>query len=478
MDDARMQSKGIIKSWWGMNLEAKVGLFVLLGLVASGLSIMRLSDIRLEKTYTLYFIFDDVQGLREKSQIKIAGVEIGKADKIELEQGRAKITGRIQSDVPIYANAKVRIKLLGLIGTQFVDLNPGTPEAARLKDGDTLYGEASRSLNDLMEKLSDLIDGKDGKPGVGDDLRATMANLRSVTDALNSAIGLQRDELKDIVNNLNQFSLDLRGLASDLHEITSTRKADIDASLTKLRSILERMDELLAKVQRGEGSVGKLVSDKEMGEEVKKTVSHLKETAESAKDVLARFTRMRSFWEFQVRSAPGASVVRGDGGIRLQPREGKYYYVGVNNAGDGKNEYKSAGDFEKENTITAVLGKEFGPVTIEAGAIRSSAGIGLKYYPFKDVVKESEPMSWTRNIELNAQGFDFSRDEVRRNTDNVRNFNKPQFNIGAKYKVSRWLSLGAAVDDVAEIQQYNLTTHLVFEDRDLSYLFGFVSFAR
>jgi hypothetical protein len=38
--------------------------------------------------------------------------------------------------------------------------------------------------------------------------------------------------------------------------------------------------------------------------------------------------------------------------------------------------------------------------------------------------------------------------------------------------------VGASVEDLAVVKQYNLTTHLIFEDKDLAYLFGFVSFAR
>lgn len=461
-----------------MNLETKVGLFVLLGLVIGGFSIMKLGDVRFEKRYTLYFVFEDIQNLRDKSLIKISGVEVGRVDKIELEQGRAKIRAQIQSDVPVYANARVKVKLTGIIGTQFLDLNPGTLESRRLKDGDTIVGEKTKSLNDLMEKLSDLIEGKEGKPGIGDHLQLTVANLRSITDALNAAIGLQKNQLVDIVDNLHQFSVDLKGATSDLHAVISSKKVDIETSLTKLRSILDRVDELLAKVQQGEGTIGKLVSDKEMGEEVKKTVTHLKETSESAKQVLARFTKVRSYWEFQLRALPNFSVGRADGGIRLQPREEKYYYLGVSNIGAKKDEFKNENDFEKKNTITALLGKEFGPITFEIGAIRSSAGIGLKYSPFKGVTEETDSLRWAKKFELNGQAFDFGRDELRGKTGNERKFQGPHFNLGAKYRVNRWINLGASVEDLAETQQVNINTDLIFEDKDLAYLFGFVSFAR
>jgi len=453
-----------------MNLETKVGFFVLLGFVVFGLGIMKLSDISLKKSYTLNFIFEDVGNLRDKSMVKMSGVEVGKVQGIRIENGRAKVSARINADIPVYADGGIKIRLSGLIGTQFLDLSPGTPQAPRLKDGDTLWGQSLKTLDQLIEKISEIVEGKDGKSGAGSDLKAVLANLRSITDSLNSAIGRQRDELKDMVANFHQFSEDLKGITSDFHEVTSARKGDIDASIVRLKSILERVDEIVAKIQKGEGSIGKFVTDKEMGEEVKQTVTNIKETAQSAREVLARFTKVRSFWEFELRSIPAANGVRFDGGIRLQPRENKYYYLGVSNAGDRKHEFRDDGDYEKKNTLTALLGKEYGFVTIELGAIRSSAGVGLKVYPFKT--------HWVRNLELKAQAFDFGRDEVRGQAGRERLFKNPHYNVGANYRLNRFMALGASVEDLAEIKQYNLKTHLTFEDKDLAYLFGFVSFAR
>ncbi len=462
-----------------MNLETKVGFFVLAGLVIFGFGIMKLSDLSMKKSYKLNFVFDDIGNLRDKSAVKMSGVEVGKVRGIKLENGRAKVTAHIDADVPVYANGKVKLSVTGLIGSQFLDLNPGTPEAARLKDGDTLYGKPLKTLDQLIEKISEIVEGKDGKSGIGGDLGASMANIRSITSSLNYAIGLQREELKQMVLNFHDMSADLKGIARDFHEVTSARKADIDAAIVHMKSILERVDDLTAKIQKGEGSIGKLLADKEMGEEVKKTVSNIKETSESAKEVLARFVKVRAYWELQGRYVPSAGVFRGDGGIRLQPRDNKYYYIGGNNLGDRKYEFKDENDYEKKNGITAVLGKIFGPISVELGAIRSSAGVGLRYYPFKPLRDhENAVKKFASGLELNTQAYDFGRDEIRGRAGRERTFDKPQYDVGARLKVNRFMDIGLSVEDLAILKQYNMNTHFVFEDKDLSYLFGFISFAR
>ena len=110
-----------------MNLETRVGLFVLIGLLVFGFGIMRLSDITFKKSYTLHFIFDDIGNLKDKSAIKMSGVEIGKIRGIRLDNGKARVTAHINADVPVYANARVKVQATGIVGTQYLGLSPGTP---------------------------------------------------------------------------------------------------------------------------------------------------------------------------------------------------------------------------------------------------------------------------------------------------------------------------------------------------------------
>ena len=51
-----------------------------------GISVMKLSDVRLERRYTVYMVFEDIQGLNDKSQVRIAGVEVGQVEKVELDE--------------------------------------------------------------------------------------------------------------------------------------------------------------------------------------------------------------------------------------------------------------------------------------------------------------------------------------------------------------------------------------------------------
>ena len=191
--------------------ESKVGLFVLAGLAILMISILMLGDIHFRPQNYIHVIFRNVEGIAEKSPVKISGVEIGSVKKVELADDHAMLTLALRKDVRLYKNAHVRIRSTGIIGTKFIALEPGriqpdTPEEdQRLHSGDTLLGEDSLSLDELMERVAKSLDQFTGNGKTAENLNATIANLRSITDSLNAALGQQRRSLVNIVKNIEGF---------------------------------------------------------------------------------------------------------------------------------------------------------------------------------------------------------------------------------------------------------------------------------
>jgi len=101
--------------------------------------------------------------------------------------------------------------------------------------------------------------------------------------------------------------------------------------------------------------------------------------------------------------------------------------------------------------------------------IKSRAGLEARYRPFQ----ETEAPVLNR-LELIGQGFDFGRDAVFKD----RHFTNPNYTAGARVKVNPWLTVGAQAEDIAETTNINGVVNVSFEDKDIAYLLGFVSFAR
>ena len=152
-----------------------------------------------------------------------------------------------------------------------------------------------------MERVAKSLDDVTGGGKLGSNLNATMANLRSITDSLNAAIGQQRQSLINIVKNIEGFSEHAKSVAEHLDDVMTSSKEEIKSAIHNLKETLDKSNTLLGGVQKGEGVLGTLFVDRKASEEIKETVTNLKQTSESAKEVLARFTKVRAFWIVQGR---------------------------------------------------------------------------------------------------------------------------------------------------------------------------------
>jgi len=455
--------------------ESKVGLFVLAGMAVLMVSILMLGDIHFRPQNYYHATFNSVEGITDKSPVKIFGVEVGSVKSVELEDGRASVTVALRKGIHLYKNSVMRIRSTGIIGSKFIALDPGHPEPGiseedqRLHNGDSIIGKDTLSIDELMERVAKSLDDVTGGGKLGSNLNATMENLRHITDSLNAALGEQRQSLINIVKNVEDFSAHAKSVAAHLDDVLTSSKEEIKSAIHNLKETLDKSNTLLAGVQKGDGVLGTLFVDKRAGEDIKETVSNLKQTSESAKQVLARFTKVRAFWEVQSRRDFKAGLYKGDVGLRLEPRPNKFYEIMGQNLSTTGSTRSSGEDYERPNTITALMGQHWGVFTGAIGVIKSRAGVEARYRPFQ----ETETPVLNR-LELYGQGFDFGRDAYTRD----RHLTNPNYTAGGRFKVNQWVTAGVESEDIAETTNLNGVVNVSFEDKDIAYLLGFVSFAR
>jgi phospholipid/cholesterol/gamma-HCH transport system substrate-binding protein len=443
-----------------MSQETKLGLFVLVGLAALVVSIILLGDFQFQSRYTINVLFNDIAGLPDKAKVKIAGVEVGAVKGISLDQNRAKVKIWIKKDVKIYADAQANIVSTGIIGSKYLELTVGNPGLPPLKDGDTIIGNEPVSLNkvveNVMSKIDEIVKVFQGPEGaaIGKNLAATITNLRDVTDALRVALADQEGQLVNIVRNLDSFT-------GDLAEISRENKAELKVALASISRMSARLDRILARIDNGEGTIGKLVSDKEMGEDLKTTVVDLKESTRQAKQVLRRLNLIETHWDYTLRYDTKYEVARHDFGLRVIPRPGKFYYLGGSNLGSTDDE-SAAADIEEANTINFLLGKQFGPTQLYGGVIRSKGGLGMTVKPF---------WKWSplNRLEMTAEAYDFGR---------KRPTAKAKVNVGARARVTEWGYVGVQAEDVYYATAVNAYVNLNFRDDDIAYILGLVGLAK
>jgi phospholipid/cholesterol/gamma-HCH transport system substrate-binding protein len=441
-----------------MTQETKLGLFVLVGIAALVVSIALLGDFQFQRNYSINILFSDIAGLPDKAKVKIAGVEVGAVKTITLEEGQAKVKVWIKQDVKVHRDARASISSTGIIGSQYLDLTIGSLDEPLLKNGDTIQGIQPMSLNKMaenvmkqVENITKIFSGSRGE-AMGENIAATLANLRKVSDSLRVALADQEGKLVDIVDSIHSFT-------GDLAEITADNKEQLKTAINNISDTSAKLDRILARIENGDGTVGKLLSDKEMGNDLKETFSDLKETTKQAKRVVRRLNLIETKWDYTRRYDTRNNISRNDIGLRIYPNPTKYYYLGVSNVGDNVD---ASGDFEQLNTYDLQIGKIYGPVEAYAGVIRSNGGVGIKVKPFW----KWNPLS---RLEITAEGYRFSR---------TTPVGKPIISVGARAQVTDWAYVGARTEDLYYTSSLNVYANLVFRDDDIAYIMGLVGLAR
>lgn len=136
-------------------IEAVVGVFIIVGLVALGFLAIQVSGLSMDsqkETYRVYAQFDDLGGLSVRGRVSVAGVTVGKVSEISLDKKayRALVEMEIYKSVDnLTLDTVASIQTAGLLGEKFVALSiGGDPDV--LSDGDTIFDTQS-ALN--LEKL-------------------------------------------------------------------------------------------------------------------------------------------------------------------------------------------------------------------------------------------------------------------------------------------------------------------------------------
>jgi phospholipid/cholesterol/gamma-HCH transport system substrate-binding protein len=141
------------------NLEITVGLFVVLGLAALAYLSIKLGQIQIGSgnTYTLTAVFSTVAGLQPGAGIEVAGVQIGRVEKIDLQDFEAKVTLRLDTSVQLQEDAIASIRTRGLIGEKYVRITPGGSERLIPAGGRIREVETPLDFEDLIGQF---IQGK------------------------------------------------------------------------------------------------------------------------------------------------------------------------------------------------------------------------------------------------------------------------------------------------------------------------------
>jgi phospholipid/cholesterol/gamma-HCH transport system substrate-binding protein len=134
--------------------ETFVGLFLIAGLLCLAYLSIKLGDLNVfgKKEYVIKARFSNIAGLKEGSDVEIAGVKIGRVSKIYLDNYQAIVELLIKPDVKIQDDSIATIRTQGIIGDKYVKIMPGASDEYIKPNGTISETESSIELEELVSK--------------------------------------------------------------------------------------------------------------------------------------------------------------------------------------------------------------------------------------------------------------------------------------------------------------------------------------
>jgi phospholipid/cholesterol/gamma-HCH transport system substrate-binding protein len=480
-----------------MKLETKVGAFFVGTLAVLAFIVMRAEKLEIggqKNGSEAITRFRQVAGLNPQGAVRVAGVKVGEVRTIKLESGNARVVFSLPKDLELYGDANVSLASIGILGEKYLELDPGHPEKGLLARGAEIPSKTGVSLDNLMETLADI--GKD---------------VKGVTYALNQSIGgeVGRQKLDEIVDNIRVLTAEFRAMAQEdrpvinrtltnVESITADLKTKLPALANQFEQVGKQLNAMLGenrpelkelvqnfngtaanlrtltdKINKGEGTVGKLLNDET-------TIKKINEAVDNVNSMLGGFKNMDLRLDLGAAQWADRHDSRVSLGIDLAPRQDYWYGLELASTPDGKIAESTRTvttmdpvtglptttidktrnvTVDKAFTLSAQFFKRVGPFVASAGIVESRGGGGIEWRGLDD------------RLRFGLLAYDFTKRDDKPN---------PRLRIGGSYQFWRNFYLNAGVQDAAnkELRTLYFGGGLRWKDEDLKKLLGLAGAAK
>jgi phospholipid/cholesterol/gamma-HCH transport system substrate-binding protein len=325
------------------SIEVKVGVLILVSLGILAAFVLIMGGLSFEKTYTVYVDFDNPGGLQSGAPVRVAGVKVGKVAELAFMGGkvdpktnrrtlvRAKLNIEARVKDSIHDDADFYVTTQGVLGEQFLAIDPGSPQKGILPEGTIVKGIDPPRLDLFLAKAYELLDTtmngiRNNRELISDiatntagllkglnttltdnreRINRTMANLESLTAEANTLTVHARTQYVDnpkivrTIDNIDRLSTDIQKDSGPLLKDARESLANLNRASkvvggeeeqVKLKKTIEDVAQLAARanataadaqsivqhIKKGNGTVGALVMDEAIYDDVQEMVRDLK----------------------------------------------------------------------------------------------------------------------------------------------------------------------------------------------------------
>tara|TARA_B100001250_G_scaffold200565_1_gene171997 strand:- start:133 stop:1095 length:963 start_codon:yes stop_codon:yes gene_type:complete len=298
-----------------------IGMIFVISSIAFIAGLLYLQDISIRKAnYTFTVLFDNIQGVNVGDKIDMLGKKIGKVSQSRIIGQRISVELSIDNSFAfsIPVDSKIEVKSEGLIGSKYISITPGLNTKDYILPGETVEGlkefdfaEITPGIVPLTQDLSAFARrlkatlGEEEK----DKIRFTIKNIESLTAELDSlAVNYGRIITEDDIKNIKDFIKNLNGVVKDLKYGVNKEINKIDSMLEDFKQVTDKSDDLsqtitllkgaseafnesteklnniFNKIDNSEGTMGKLINDPSLYNNMSDLVEEMQEFVKDIKE--------------------------------------------------------------------------------------------------------------------------------------------------------------------------------------------------
>jgi phospholipid/cholesterol/gamma-HCH transport system substrate-binding protein len=411
-----------------VKLEAKVGLFVFIGLLSLFLVSMQVNKLQMlnKSGYQIEALLNDATGLEKSSKVRVNGVEVGYVKNFILDGNRVRAILFIFDGVKIPKDSTLLLSQDGILGSKEISISAGDSKqylskgdsiskernfASFDKTSDSIY-QAANEFKDFISEVRETLNSE-----VKSDLQKSVANFESFSSKLDKILSENREELKSAISNLNSMGESLSSAGDKFGSMSDKFALSADSLNSKLPEILEKIDDIstnlksssdsldsrlpqiLAKFESIEDDLGEILKDNK--EPLNSALKSVDKFFTDGNEAVEKIDKMLSSvdsskLELSLKSEYQISDEYSKDSIALDysPSPSRHYLVEVISSDD----YSRVKDGlflspkkheDSEVYFSFQFGKRYDDFMLRWGIKESSGGVGIDYYALNDNFRAS-----------------------------------------------------------------------------------------
>ncbi|MCB9228721.1 MAG: MCE family protein [Deltaproteobacteria bacterium] len=434
--------------------EIKVGLFTLIAAGVIGYMFFVLSPDSFSSSGTRHYYTEvrDASGIVNKTHVKTNGVIVGRVSKISLQVNTTRIEFEVDENVKIPGTSVVAIREKGLLGDVFMEIIRGEDTGVYAEDGSliaaaddqvnisaliSVAGAIGKDVREITRVLSKVLGGEEGERNVTSivsdirvltsetrqlveenrtHVRNLIANLEKTSLTLKQVIGDKEEDLSKIVYNIRKTTDDLRDFSASVKGLVGGENgekiekiiASFDHTMQDIEVTAKNVRLVADKIERGEGTLGKLVNED-------KTLTELEMAIQDVREVLAPATKLQLTVDYHGEYRRDHSTQHYFNAW-MRTRPDKFFLLGFTDLTESVTETQTESLEAQEASPDATsppvrtrerviakkalrfnfqFGKRWNDTQLRFGLFESTGGLAADYYLFDDSVRLSfEAFDW------------------------------------------------------------------------------------